>query len=422
VRERCHGSILAALTAGDGVERGPGGAPTAFRIWKAGANPTDHGVHIFSEASARTLMAEQAARGNLFSIDADHLSLDKAAPPEARKAVGWHRLAVRDGKDGPELWAVNVEWTDAVKAGLEKSTPEWRYFSPAYDVDKKTREIVAYLNTALTNNPATWSVTQLATLHRGIMNYSAIAAALFGDDDDAKKEARAAIARMTEAEAKAWKAVQRAAFDPGDGEKKEGEPEKKKDPEPEKEGQPASEDPKKEQDKIAASAKLLTTIGAQERRLGELEKIQEGQERAKILATRPDLTPAQLQALADEPLAKLTKLLGLIPAPATDPAAADKVMATRGAGRDGDGGQTNVRAAKLPPAERAAMRERMGVLEETAVPHWERNDKVYPQMTREGARRFLAARGGTPPPKGGQLSPQAIAGARERALSGTKGL
>ena len=159
--------ITAAIAfSSDGVERSPSGAPNAFRIWRAGVNVTDYGPHVFSRASAVKLMAVQNIRGNLISIDVDHLSLSQgkdAAPPESRKAAGFHRLAVRQSPDGPELWAVDVEWTDAVRAGLEKDPPEWRYFSPAYDVNK-SGEITAYLNTALTNNPATWRANALASM------------------------------------------------------------------------------------------------------------------------------------------------------------------------------------------------------------------------------------------------------------------
>jgi hypothetical protein len=142
----------------DGVERGPDGAPIAFRIWRAGSNPTDKGDTVFSPRSAEFLMADQAKRGNLYSIDVDHLSVLQTAPPESRKAVGWHRLEVRGG----ELWAVDVKWTDAVREGLKTDPPEWRYFSPAYVRDDKSSEVLAYLNTALTNNPATWNVAELA--------------------------------------------------------------------------------------------------------------------------------------------------------------------------------------------------------------------------------------------------------------------
>jgi Mu-like prophage I protein len=155
----------APLTNDSGVERpGPGKAPTAFRIWKSGDNVTDYGVHRFTRESAAAILADQGVRGNLYSIDVDHLSHDPKAPAENHAAVGWHRLATRDSENGPELWAVDVEWTDDVKAGLEAKVPKWRYFSPAYSVDKKTGEIMGYSNLALTSSPATHCVTELATV------------------------------------------------------------------------------------------------------------------------------------------------------------------------------------------------------------------------------------------------------------------
>lgn len=172
--------------------------PTAFRIWHAGANATDHGVHFFTPESAKALMRQQAIRGNLFSIDVDHMSLNEKSPPEARKAVGFHRLAVRDSETGPELWAVDVQWTAAVAEGLAQEVPEWRYFSPAYDVDEKTGEIIRYLNTALTNNPATWSVTALASAgvqeKKKMKSYEKLLSDLMGADEDKKNAAIAALA------------------------------------------------------------------------------------------------------------------------------------------------------------------------------------------------------------------------------------
>jgi phage I-like protein len=105
-----------------------------------------------------TLLTLQKQRGNLFSIDVDHMSLNSQAPPENHKAVGWFTIEARHG----DLWAVNVEWTDDVRAGLAKDPPEWRYFSPAYDTKRDSGEIVRLLNIAVTNNPATWNVTALA--------------------------------------------------------------------------------------------------------------------------------------------------------------------------------------------------------------------------------------------------------------------
>lgn len=392
---------VASIAATDGVERDANGTPTAFRIWRAGENRTDHGTHTFSKASAQALMAEQAVRGNLYSIDVDHLSLDKQAPPESRKAVGWHRLEVRDG----ELWAVDVEWTDAVRAGLTKTPPEWRYFSPAYDTEKKTGEIVSYLNTALTNNPATWSVTALAT-RRGPMNLQSIAAALFGDDPEKKKEARATIAAMSDLEQKAWKAYQKAALDGGDDDAPAAESKATED-EPAKEPTKAAEEPAKEPAgdegekaaiaaKRAAEGEALAKLGEQDRRIAQLEKVKEEQDRATILATRPDLTKSQLEVLAKKPVAELPDYLALIPAPAVDPAAAARVTATRGNARGGGGEFGAQRAARLPAKENAELRQRMGTAdEEPKSVHWDPdkpNDLVFPAMRPEHARRILAAR------------------------------
>ena len=249
IRARAFG----ALSSADGVERnGASKAPTAFRIWKAGVNVTDHGAHVFTKESADLLMAQQAMRENLFSIDADHLSLDPQAPPESRKAVGWHRLAVRPSPDGPELWAVDVQWTDAVKSGLEADVPEWRYFSPTYDVDRKSSQIVRYINTALTNNPATWGVTTLANTSgaNAMPKYEAILADLLGADEEKKSKAVAALAAAfpdedpKEGDGKDKKeekkeAVKTAAEDP---------PKKDEKKEEKKETKSAAEDPPKDKE------------------------------------------------------------------------------------------------------------------------------------------------------------------------------
>lgn len=84
------------------------------------------------------------------------------ASPEAGKSAGWHRLEVRSHDGAPELWAASCEWTDVARAGLEADPPEWRYFSPCYDVDK-SREVTSYVNCALTNNPLTHGIPALSS-------------------------------------------------------------------------------------------------------------------------------------------------------------------------------------------------------------------------------------------------------------------
>lgn len=147
------------------VERpGPGKAPTAFRIWKFGENPCDGRTEVFTEQSAKFLLAEQTVRGRLYSFDFDHRSITEGEPAEAGKAAGWHRLEVRADENGkPELWAVDCDWTAEARAGLEATPPQWKYYSPAYSVDPETREILSYTNCALTNNPATHRLPALAS-------------------------------------------------------------------------------------------------------------------------------------------------------------------------------------------------------------------------------------------------------------------
>ena len=400
--------VVGLLGASEGVERATGGAPTAFRIWHAGANATDHGTHVFSADSAKRLMAEQAARGNLYSIDADHLSLNDQAPPESRKAVGWHRLEVRDSKTGPELWAVDVQWTEAVRAGLQKDPPEWRYFSPAYDVSKESGEIVAYLNTALTNNPATWSVTALAsrTTKGTAMKYTDILAALMGQDEEKKAAAVATLA---------------AAFpDKGDGEG-EGDKDKPKPKEEKKaseeegkekaESKKAAEDPPKHDEEkkaaIAATKDLAAQNAALTQRVTALEADKLAQERAEILASRKDLGPELVKTLEKMPIGLMKETIAAIPVPKVDPAAADRVTATRGAGRDGEGGEASdtIRAARLPQEEHEELAERFGRPSRPQTVHWERNTLVLPQITPEQARAVLAKRGGAPPPRRPMLAP-----------------
>lgn len=180
-----------------------GSAPTAFRIWKPGVNATDHVALVFSPRSAKLILEEQARRGNLFSIDYDHLSLAKDRPATAGQAAGWHRLEVRESPDGPELWAVDVEWCQEARAGLEEQPPRWRYFSPAFVVDPETKEVVSYLNTALCINPATWHnnalairATRTATMKKAAMLAALKAMAASDGDDDQKKCAAALYAAM----------------------------------------------------------------------------------------------------------------------------------------------------------------------------------------------------------------------------------
>lgn len=367
--------------AGAGVERPtPGAAPTAFRIWRAGDNPTSKGDTKFTARSAKLLLDEQATRGNLYSIDVDHMSLSDAAPPEHHRAVGWHRLEVRKTTAGPELWAVDVEWSPDIRAALESAPPGFRYFSPAYDVARESGEVVGYLNTALTNNPATFNVTALATRagehEEKPMKMEDILAALKaaaeGDDEAQAKKAKAALAALTVS----------------DDEKKEPPvEEKKKDSDAdneERDGEDAPP-PNEKKDTVATSldAKAIEKLVD-----AKLQTIAENAERDRLLASRKDVGEKVLAALQSKPLALVREMLDAIPVAAKrNPAADATVRATLGEGHGAP-------ASQLPPEEKAKLDARMGLAaQKDSIVHV-RNKSFFHAMTRDQAQRVLAPKGG----------------------------
>ena len=393
-----HGRFLAAAgTPLDGVELGDDGTPIAFRIWKFGDNPTDMGVHRFTDKSAAALMASQEVRGNEFSIDVDHLSLSEKAPPESRKAVGFHRLPVRP--DG--LWAVDVRWAPFVAAGLKSDPPEWRYFSPAYNADRKSGEITEYLNTALTNNPRTWNVTALAsqpTKGKG-MKFEDCLAALMGDDEDKKKEAMAAM---------------KAAF--GGGEKPAEE--KKEVPEAAAaakpfEGKETPAEEKAETETAALVASLASTVKNLAGQVDAMTAEKETKERNEILAARPDLPKALLASLVKMPMGMMRETISALPkAEVPNMASSAFVRGTHGEGQTGDG-DVQIRAARLPADQHAELAERMGVaVEKSKTPFWERGHKVYENIDRATARQYAAAKKIVLPAPAPILAPFNYAGAK----------
>jgi hypothetical protein len=163
-RRLTHSISIDALDATLVERPAPGKAPTAFRIWAAGENRSDDGSIYFTKESAIALMAEQVARGRLYPFDFDHLSVMTDRPADAGRASGWHQIECRDDDAGePELWAVNCDWCQDVRAGLEETPPRWRYFSPTFRVSKSA-EVTSYLNCALCINPLTHELPSLASV------------------------------------------------------------------------------------------------------------------------------------------------------------------------------------------------------------------------------------------------------------------
>jgi phage I-like protein len=125
--------------------------PVEFRLLRAGVNPTRKGDVVFDAAAAERVMAEAAAWGVDQLIDLEHDSLDtytRAVRNNAADAMGWFRLALREG----ELWAVNVTWTAEGERRLRAKTQ--RYISPAFE-ESEDGSPTWIINVALCSMPAT---------------------------------------------------------------------------------------------------------------------------------------------------------------------------------------------------------------------------------------------------------------------------
>jgi phage I-like protein len=132
--------------------------PSAVRLFRFGDNPTTKGNFIL-EPGAGEVMKYALAYGNPLPFDYCHAMV--APPPgcppdEAGKAAGWFRCEVRD--DG--LYAGRASWTPAGRERLR--VREFAFTSPAFLATKKG-EVVAIINCAITNIPATYDLTPLVS-------------------------------------------------------------------------------------------------------------------------------------------------------------------------------------------------------------------------------------------------------------------
>ncbi len=136
------------------IELAQGGAPPSeFRIFASGEIDTTKGVFVFDDAAAKSVLEAAREWGNKFSLDYEHDSVNPFSSGP-KPAAGWYDLELRAG----ELWAVAVEWTR--RAAELLSNREYRFVSPTFAADEANR-VTELLNVALTNLPATKSMTPL---------------------------------------------------------------------------------------------------------------------------------------------------------------------------------------------------------------------------------------------------------------------
>jgi hypothetical protein len=130
--------------------------PKEFRIWAYGLVRTTKGDSVLTKENAKSIIDFWQDKGTLLHFDYEHGTFSDAAEAgQPIPAAGWYKLEARD--DG--LWAVDIEWTETAYRMIKSR--EYRYYSPAYDVDTETNQIVGYHNGAITNYPATKNIQVL---------------------------------------------------------------------------------------------------------------------------------------------------------------------------------------------------------------------------------------------------------------------
>ena len=200
----CAATTTRVLTQRMKCESTPLGKTAAqgrFRIFAEGKIKTDYGLSLMTPKAGREIIKKFVARGNDMMIDLRHFSISPTATREQSEALGWIRCPNGlEYVDGDGLYAVGVQWDPEIKAGLECTPPKWKYFSPYYDQDKKTKVITELLNVALTNMPATHGLNRLAAERSGPMDLKMLGAlmlALSMAAEAGDENAKAYLAQLT---------------------------------------------------------------------------------------------------------------------------------------------------------------------------------------------------------------------------------
>jgi phage I-like protein len=129
-----------------------GEPPEWIRIFPDGEYECEDGTYI-CDAESRTLCLDYfEQRGNDLVVDYEHATLEGTEAP----AAGW--ITELDDRGDAGLWA-RVDWTtraaDYLRAG------EYRYYSPVFLIDPKTKRVVKLYHLALTNWPGSNDMTAL---------------------------------------------------------------------------------------------------------------------------------------------------------------------------------------------------------------------------------------------------------------------
>lgn len=354
VRRIASSAVVSALVSEQRV------APREIQLWNNGENPTDYGVHVWTERSRAEVLARYTERGNPLLVDVEHNGSTVAGEPAV--TGGYARLELRAGAP----WLV-FDWSDYGRGQIESG--QRRFLSPEYDVDKNTGEILALYRVSLVADPGTHRARMLATAGRGKMDQkvllAALRAALSAEDPAVTKESIANLVAelekgdggegsatddtatdTTQADASTEDSgeQQTAAEDDEDAKKKADEAEKAR----AKAAAKAKPAPAGSVDAIAAAATAATA------------QIKAAQ-RDHLLATQGDkLEPAIRRWASAQPLEVVESYLASIPS--TD-APAKRAKATRGDGATNGLSERELQKCKsrgVDPAKFTATKSRMG--------------------------------------------------------------
>lgn len=131
------GAPLQILPSGE--FRGNDGRPQDVPAWRIDAT------------LAGRVIAAARARGTNIAIDYEHQTLLAAENGQPAPASGWVDPADLEWHDGRGLFAKRVGWT--ARAAQMIGDREYKYFSPVFEYDKRTGDVVLLRLGALTNNP-----------------------------------------------------------------------------------------------------------------------------------------------------------------------------------------------------------------------------------------------------------------------------
>jgi len=358
----------------------PGVPPARLQLWNVGDNPTDYGVHRWTERSIKEVCSHYEARGNPLQIDIEHAGF---VGPDGQPlpSAGMCSLELENG--APVLV---FDWS---AVGAEQiATKQRRFLSPEYFVDEKTGEITGLVRVSLVADPGTHNARILASAGKRTpmdpMVLAALKAALTAEDPKAAIEALLEqIDAAGDSGPPSSEAPEAAAADPA--------AEAPKEPEAAAAAAEPAEEPK------AAAAPPATPYGASapvaasapSPEVTRLSKDLDGLKRDNLLREHGERLEPGIRVWASRQSFTVVKgLIDALPKGATKIAASAGTRPTLG---EGQGGTRVVDGSAVP---QNSLAEQMGIRTRAAAAPYRRDDGAFvvPTNTPTEVRARIAAR------------------------------